>query len=99
MNSRRDYDSFEVHKVWLIRNFKRPKVITGTSGHDRKLEISDLNSRSDYVSFEVHKVWLIRNFKQPEVITGTSGYDRSVKISDLKSTPSIYPIQFLFGYF
>ena len=74
-------------------------MITGTSGHDRKLEISDLNSRSDYVSFEVHKVWLIRNFKQPEVITGTSGYDRSVKISDLKSTPSIYPIHFLFGYF
>ena len=43
-------------------------MITGTSGHDRKLEISDLNSRSDYDSFEVHKVWLIRNFKQPEVI-------------------------------
>ena len=74
-------------------------MITGTSGHGRKLEILDLNSRSDYDSFEVHKVWLIRNFKQPEVITGTSGYDRSVKISDLESTPSIYPIQFLFGYF
>ena len=74
-------------------------MITGTSGHDRKLEISDLNSRSDYVSFEVHKVWLIRNFKQPEVITGTSGYDRSVKISDSRSASLIYPIQCRFGYF
>ena len=89
-----DNQSFEVHKVWLIRDLKRPEVITGTSGHDRELKILDLNSPSDYDSFEVHKVWLILNFKQPEVITGTFGYDRSVKISDLESTPSIYSIQF-----
>ena len=52
LNSRSDYDSFEVHKVWLIRNFKQPEVLTGTSGYDRSVKISDSRSASSIYSIQ-----------------------------------------------